>query len=365
MKRRPTPFALAIAAAAAVSITAGAAVTARAIEMTPELKKIVEAAKEEGTIQTMSGAHTMGGQAGAKAASDWMKKNFGYAPDVRWTPGPPFAQLGTKVYTQYQGGQKASTDVYTATAVQVTPLMKKGLFLEVPWTKLLPGRITADRVEGNGTALQIATFLPGILYNLKSGSYVTKVNSMNDLLQPWMKGKFYTTPYLAGFDVLLSKHVWGVEKTTEYIKKLSGQVAGLFGCGGPDRIASGEIPALAIDCAGSEPFMSQYRGVLGHHIIPDNAQRRYIYLTVPKNAAHPNTGILFAVYFSTPEGQKDLYGYWGLDLDLYPGSHTGQRIAEAKKKGAKFTDVNISWWSKEPGIPKAHRSLIRIIRKRK
>ena len=111
---------------------------------------------------------------------------------------------------------------------------------------------------------------------------------------------------LAGFDVMLSKDKWGVDSTTERVKKLAKQVGGLVGCEGLDRIASGEIPALVLDCAGAAHNNKRYRGkgILDVHVIPEMAQRRMSYFSVPAHAAHPNAGILYALYVSSPEGQE-------------------------------------------------------------
>ena len=85
----------------------------------------------------------------------------------------------------------------------------------------MPSRITPVMVEGEGRALRIATNLPGIVYNMKAAPWVAQVNTTDDLLKPEYKGKFYTTPFLGGFDVLLAPDVWGIEKTTAYHLKPS------------------------------------------------------------------------------------------------------------------------------------------------
>jgi ABC-type Fe3+ transport system substrate-binding protein len=338
--------------------------SAQAIEMTPELKKIVEGAKAEGKLRIETLPDVLAGAEGLKAATAWMKKEFNIDVEGSFVPNPAFAQQLGKLFTEMQSGQKASSDAYTATAVQITPMLDRGIFVPVPWTQLLPGRITANIVEADSRALRVLTQLPGILYNKARFPEAVQVKEMNDLLQPGVKGKFATTPYLAGFDVLISADKWGFEKTSDYVTKMAGQISGLVPCGATERIASGEIPALVFDCGGGEQNRQRFKGVLDLHVIPDNAQRRYTYLTVMKHAANPNAAILYALYMSTPEGQKFVYDTAGFNLDTYAGSERAAEIGALEKRGIKFTDVTIDWWSKQPNIAAQHANLIKLIQRR-
>ena len=142
----------------------------------------------------------------------------------------------------------------------------------------------------------------------------------------------------------------------DFIRKMSGQISGLIGCEAEDRIASGETPALVLDCMGGSQNRLRYRGkgILDTHIVGDVAQRRYSYLAIPDHAAHPNAAILYTLYLSSPEGQQNVvYDYYGSDLDLYPGSHAERRAKEAQARGVKFIDVNVDWWKTNQGIAEA------------
>jgi lipopolysaccharide export system protein LptA len=143
----------------------------------------------------------------------------------------------------------------------------------VPWTQLLPGRITPDIVEADGRALRTLTQMPGILYNKVKFPEFKNVKLMADLLKPEFKGRFVTTPYLAGYDVLLSNDKWGYDKTAEYVTQLASQVSGLVPCGATERIASGEIPALALDCSGSEQNRPRFKDVLDLQVVPDKDKK--------------------------------------------------------------------------------------------
>jgi len=354
------------AGAVALLATVGAA-HAQTGAVSPALAKVIAAARQEGKLLLRSTTSVNGAAEGAKIARDGIKRMFGVDLDVEWVPGPAFAPLAAALYQEKQAGQPASGDVFVATAIQITPYLDRGLFAPVDWAALMPDRITPDLVEGGGRALRFMTFLPGINYNVKVAPWVPQVGSVADLLEPELKGKFVTTPFLAGFDVLLASPDWGAQKTEDLVRKLSGQISGLLGCEGEDRIASGEIPALAIDCTGGSQNRLRYRGagILDTHIIPDMAQRRYAYMTVPAHAPHPNAAILYTLYISSPEGQdKVVWDLYGWDLDDYPGSHAGRKVAELSHKGVKFTDVTIDWWKTNQGVEKAHLELTKIIRAR-
>jgi ABC-type Fe3+ transport system substrate-binding protein len=340
---------------------------AQTVETNPDLAKVIAGAKQEGRLLLRSTTSVNGAADGARIAQDGIKRMFGVDLAVEWVPGPAFAPLAAALYQEKQAGQPASGDVFVGTAIQITPYLDRGLFRPVDWTRLMPARITPAYVEADGRALRFMTFLPGINYNVKAAPWAPQINSVADLLKPDYKGKFVTTPFLAGFDVLLASPAWGPQKTEDLVRKLSGQIGGLLGCEGEDRIASGEIPALAIDCSGGSQNRLRYRGagVLDTHVIPDMAQRRYAYLTVPAHAPHPNAAMLYTLYISSAEGQdKVVWDQYGWDLDNYPGSHAGKKVAELSAQGVKFTDVTIDWWKTNQGVEKAHLELTKIIRAR-
>jgi len=350
-------------AAAALFCLASAA-EAQTIAITPALATVIDGAKKEGKLVLRNAPTVMGGADGARIAQQGIKAMFGIDLPVEWSPAAAFGPLAAQLYQEQQAGVPASTDVYYATPVQIVPYMEKGMFQPVDWATLMPSRITPQMVEADHHALRIAVALPAILYNPKIASWVTEIDTTDDLLKPQYKGKFVTTPFLGGFDVLLAPDVWGVEKTRSYIAKFADQIAGLLFCGGQDRIASGEFQALVIDCAGTWQNTLTYRdkGVLAAHIIGDMAQRRYAYLTIMKNAAHPNAGILFTLYMLSHEGQeKIMWDYFGQDLDDFPDSHMHQAVAELSAKNIKTIDVTMDWWRSHADIEKANIETAKLV----
>ena len=121
-------------------------------------------------------------------------------------------------------------------------------------------------------------------------------------------------------------------------KQLAPQLAGLVGCEATTRIASGEIPALAIDCGGGVPNRIEYRGkgILGNQPLIDMAQRRYNYLAILSHAPHPNAATLFILYLLTAEGQgKMMWDVQGGDLDDFPESRMRKEFQAIEAQGAK------------------------------
>lgn len=360
-----------IAAFALVAATLFAAPASRAqtptVPMNPQLAAAIAGAEKEGTLTVRWTNNIFGGPDGAKMAEAAINRIFGTHITIEWSPGPAYGPMAAQLYQEMQAGQPASSDIYIATAVQISPYIDKGLFRTIDWVGLMPSRIAPAMVEADGKAIRIATNLPGIVYNMKVAPWVAQVNTTADLLKPEYKGKFYTTPFLGGFDVLLAPDVWGVEKTTDYVKKLAPQLAGLVGCEATTRIASGEIPALAIDCGGGIPNRIDYRGrgILGNQVLSDMAQRRYNYLAIVSHAPHPNAATLFILYIMTAEGQsKMMWDLQGSDLDQFPESHMRQEFADLAARGGKPVDVSIAWWRSHPGLAEANAELAKLVREK-
>jgi Bacterial extracellular solute-binding protein len=358
-----------VAACAMVVAAAFASIPARAETppMNPLLAAAIAGADKEGKLTVRWTNNIFGGPNGAKMAEAAINRMFGTHITVEWSPGPAYGPMAAQLYQEMQAGQPASSDIYIATAVQISPYFDKGLFRTIDWVGLMPSRIAPAMVEADGRAIRIASNLPGIVYNMHVAPWVAEVKTTADLLKPQYKGKFYTTPFLGGFDVLLASDVWGVEKTTEYVKKLAPQLAGLVGCEATTRIASGEIPALAIDCGGGIPNRLDYRGkgILGNQVLSDMAERRYNYLAVLSHAPHPNAATLFILYIMSAEGQsKMMWDLMGTDLDQFPDSHMKKEFEAIEARGGKPVDVSIAWWRSHPGLDKENAELAKLVRER-
>jgi len=336
---------------------------AHAADWPPALQKVIDGARQEGHLTMSTGIVVAGGSDGRPMIEAGIARLFGVKLDVQWSPALSFGPMVAKLQQEFQAGVPASTDIYFGAAPQVGPYIEGNLFRKIAWTELWPDRIPSNAVEG-GRSLRFESFLPGILYNVKAAPWVQNIHVIADVLRPEYKGTFATTPYLASFDALVAKEAWGKSKTVEFIRELAGQISGLLACAGTDRIASGEVPVLVLDCGGSAQNVPKYRGILDTKIPSDVAMRRYLYMQVPTNAAHPNAGILAALYLVSPDGQKDIaYGLDGIDDDDYQGTWARTRVGALQKEGVHFFDVDIAWWKRNPGADKDLGDLVKIIQK--
>ena len=338
-----------LGAAAFLLLVGTGAATAQSV--TPALQAVIDGARKEGRLDINNGPGVMGLPAGLDQAKAGIKRLFGLDLDVQWSPSPsPSAQI-TKLYTEFRAGVDASTDIFTTASPAAVPYVGKGLFRKVEWAAMMPQRVTPEIVEGDGELIRMSTQLPGLLYNIKAAPWAPGVESMEDLLNPALKGKFASNPFLAGIDIMLSPELWGIAKTTDYVRKFSGQISGLLRCGdAQERVATGEFPALALDCVGGDQNMPKFKdkGILDTKILKETAQRRFLYMVIPSKARHPNAAILYALYMVSPEGQALIHQNDGADLDTFPDSGNAKRVKEYEARGFKFTDVTIAWWARQP-----------------
>jgi iron(III) transport system substrate-binding protein len=270
------------------------------------------------------------------------------------------ARIVNQVATEFTAGQKAHVDIVLGAAPQISPVVKVNHFEPVDWKQYLPGRITPDMLELDGRIIRIVTGLSGATYN--SALAPGKPTRLEDFLKPEWKGKIASTPYAAGFDVLLADDVWGAARTTDFVRALSRQITGVIRCGEAERIATGEYLGLVMDCTGQDALQWQEKGAPLAQMMPlDAAQERYYYFAVPKNAQHPAAAKLYTVFLMTEEGQKLAFDTWKTDLHVLPGSRMGKMVEEYKRAGVKFKEVTVDWWNQHPEIEAGKSELIKIL----
>jgi ABC-type Fe3+ transport system substrate-binding protein len=342
--------------AAALAVTG----TASAQEMNAALKELVAAANKEGTLTLSWSGSTFAGIQGAARFQAAMNKLYGTNIRVNFLPGADMARIVNQLATEYAAGQKASVDIALGAAPQIVPVLKANFFEPVDWKSYLPGRITDEMIEMDGRLIRIVTGLSGSTYN--SALAPMKPTTLEDFLKPQWKGKIASTPYAAGFDVLLADDVWGKDKTVAFVRELSRQITGLIRCGEAERIATGEYLALVMDCTGQDALQWQEKGAPVGQMMPlDAAQQRYYYFAIPKNAQHPNAAKLYTLFTMTDEGQKLSYDTWKTDLHFLPGSKMGKMVDDYKKLNVKFKEVTVNWYGQHPEIDAAKSELIKIL----
>src|SRR5262249_23326902 len=347
-----------IALSAALMVIGSAATPAQ--EINAALKELASAANREGALTLSWSGSTFAGIQGAARYQPARNKYFGTNIRINFVPGADMARIINTLATEYSAGQKASVDIALGAAPQVVPVLKANYFESVDWKKYLPNRITDEMVEQNGQLLRIVTGLSGATYN--SALAPMKPLTLEDFLKPAWKGKIASTPYSAGFDILLAEDVWGKEKTFTYVRALSQQITGLIRCGEAERIATGEYLALVMDCTGQDALQWKEKGAPLEQMMPlDAAQQRYYYFAVPKNAQHPNAAKLYSIFLMTEEGQKLSYETWKTDLHSFPGSKMGKMVDDYAKLGVKFKEVTVGWYNQHPEIDAGKSELIKIL----
>jgi ABC-type Fe3+ transport system substrate-binding protein len=329
-------------------------------EIGPALKELAAAANKEETLTLSWSQSTLAGSQGAARFQAAINKMFGTNIRINFVPGADMARIVNQLATEFSAGQKVSVDIALGAAPQIAPVLKINFFEQVDWKQYLPGRITSDMIELDGKIIRVVTGLSGVTYNSQLAPM--KPTVLEDFLKPEWKGKLASTPYAAGFDVLLADDVWGKDRTVNYVRALSKQIAGLIRCGEAERIATGEYLGLVMDCTGQDALQWQERGAPLEQLMPlDAAQQRYYYFAVPKNARHPNAAKLYTTFILTEEGQKLAYDTWKTDLHFLPGSRMGAAVADYKKRNVKFKEVTVDWWIAHSEIEATKSELIKIL----
>src|SRR6185312_11525616 len=77
-------------------------VTPAAAQMPAALQKIIDGAKAEGALSLQYGGGILGTAEGAQVAADGIKKMFGVDLKATYAPGPSFAPMASRLYTELQ-----------------------------------------------------------------------------------------------------------------------------------------------------------------------------------------------------------------------------------------------------------------------
>ena len=315
----------------------------RAAELSAAMQTLVADAGREGEIDLAWSQGTLGGSQGADMFERELNTMFGTSLHIKFTPTPNMAATANELAMRDGAGQPSQTDVYLGFSRDIAEIVGRNLFLAANWQELLPGRIPDGVVERDGTLVKTQTALLGVTYNTALAA--AKPVSLFDFLKPEWKGKFATTPYSAGFDIVASQDFLGPEKALDFARQLAGQVGGLIRCDGYEDLASGLYTALMLDCDGSGVGRLIRKGApLAHVTLRDFPAMSYFYFAVPRRAPHPAGGKLFVAFTMTPEGQKIIRDTWDWDLHLYPDSMMRKVVAEAEREnGEKFKSFDIAW----------------------
>ncbi len=331
------------------------------------LKELVEAAKKETTIRAMWSASSLNGGKGFAQVVAAMNKMYGTNLKPKFTPGPSMTRMIGNLTREMKAGQPASTDVLWGNSGGVLQASKIGLTSSFPWMAylgrpMLKAEPGFDPVGPNGVALASASTLVGITYNsdVVKGDDIPK--SMLDVLHPKWKGRIGSTPYAAGLREFAMDDLLGVEVMTDYTKKLSKHIGGLFRCGSMDKLTSGEFAMLVFSCGDQYVNQAKRTGIpLGYALVKEAVVSHTRYGSVPVHSQAPNAAALFVAYLHTPEGQKWMWDANGMDFHLYPESHQRKALQVPKDQGAKVVINSPQWLGSQTSYRETRKGLEKIL----
>ena len=340
---------------------------ANALEHSPEVKRLIAAAKEkgEGELNLTWGQQSFSGPKGARIFQELFNRMYGINIKVNFTPGPRMSQMASKISQEVSAGKKASSDMLLGTELHYGRLLKRGVLEEYDYTKLSQ-RITKNLVTSNNTGVEIATFVSGIVYNTNAISAAEAPKKLEDVLKNKWKGKIASTPYASQLYNMAYVSTWSPEKMTAFVTRLTGHVAGLIRCGELSRIATGEFVLMVMGCGSYAVRQERARGApLAHVILEDGATVSFFYWGVPKTSSHPNLAKLFINMAMSEEGQRVVYQTYDTDHYLLPHSQSVAELKGLKSKGIEILEMDADYVAGHPGMGKLARRLAKILRKKK
>lgn len=347
------------AAAVACLVLGTAGSPNAAEEHSPALKKLIEAAKAEGG--TFIAHATFDDVQGRKEVEQAMEKMFGIKIKWEYVDFPNQNRFAARLMKEAKAGRQLSTDVFNGTQSTIPRLMKAGLLAEVDnWRELYP-RIPADVIVPGGGALPEHTRVGGFTYNTKLVPKDKVPKKLEDLLDPFWKGKLASTVYAAVWDRagVREDGSFDAEKALriknliiELIKK--GHIVGLIGCGDENRIASGEFVGLAMMCSQNGTWKAQKKGMpIDIAYLEETSNISHSYVALLKGAKYPNTGKLFMLFLQTPEGQALNLKWESADSSFYPETKMYATLQEMKEAGMNPPYISIPVYLKaKPQVEK-------------
>ncbi|MDE0214841.1 MAG: ABC transporter substrate-binding protein [Deltaproteobacteria bacterium] len=347
-----------VAALLCLAMAAGSG-PAAAADRTAALDELIKAAKAEGG--TIIGHSIIEDVRARKDVLATMKKMYGI--DVKWeyVDFPNQNRFAARLMKEAKAGRQPSTDVFNGTQSTIPRLLKANMLAEVKnWRELYP-RLPEDAIVPGGGAIPEHTRIGGFAYNTRLVPKDKVPTKLEDLLDPFWKGKLASTTYAAVWDraSVSEQGTFDEEKAarirgllSELVKK--GHIVGLIGCGDENRIASGEFVGLAMMCSANNVWKGAAKGApLGMAYIEETNNLSHSYMGLLKQAKYPNTAKLFMVFMQTPEGQA-LNRKWELaDTSYYPENTMYKIAKDLRDRGVAPPYISIPTYMKvKPQVEK-------------
>lgn len=313
-----------------------------ATRVNDKLEALVAAARAEGELQLSWTAGTMDAPGELQRYVDLFNKSYGLELKVRFVPAGTAAENAARLVDETQAARPAFTDVFVGAETEIAALAREASLAPELWSTWAPNITNLRFVAPGGVAVQVQTRLPGITYNSQKLSGTDIPRSLNDLLQPRFRGRIATTPDVTTLDRLASPDVWAPDKAMAFMRRLAPQVGGVMECGEEKRIIAGEFDAFVFDCGSARVAQLKAAGsLIGWSVPADAAFLRYLYMGVPKRAAHPNAARLWINFMLGRDAQDAMFQHGFADHHLITGSRTFAEVDRATKAGVKFFELTV------------------------
>ncbi len=285
---------------------------------------VIAGAKKEGVIELYAPS-TLTLQ-GAQAVAEGVNKRYGLNLKMNYTPATSMPRDIAKIVSLEASGIPPEWDLMCTTDSHQAALWHRKLHQIYDYRKL---GVDPRVIQYDGGAVSFAHQFVLPAYNSKLVAPKDVPKSWEDLLDPKWKGKLGVTN-ATHHQARLAVGAWGEEKTTRYVKALAKQDLKLGLLGEIySRLLLGEV-LVAVSFIDGYIRRAAEKGapiVFADKVSPV-VTPAYI-AGVPKGAKHPNAAYLYAVFLTTPEGQK-IWGKTGETSAFVPGT-AAYKFAQGKK----------------------------------
>ncbi|MSP39632.1 MAG: extracellular solute-binding protein [Deltaproteobacteria bacterium] len=302
------------------------------------IDELIKGAKQEGTIEFYAPS-TLTPQ-GAQALSAAFNKKYAVNVKMQYSPSGNMTRDIGKVVGLGASGVPPEWDLMVVTDAHHATLWVKKMHQAFDYKSV---GVDPKAIQYDGGSVSFANQFVLPAYNKKLVSAKDIPKSWEDLLNPKWKGKIgvsSATHHMAR----LAVGPWGEERTTHFVKELTKQDLILGRLGEIyNRLLLGEI-VVAVSLSDSEAKSDKNKTapvVFAEAVSPLIAPAYHA--GVPKNAAHPKAGHLFAAFLATAEAQKIWDKYAGQTSVLIPGTPAhkyvqGKKVVYINQEHAETVD---------------------------
>jgi len=304
-----------------------------------KVDEVIAAAKKEGALE-FHAASTLGPE-GARALVGAFNKKHGLNINVSYNPSGNMTRDVAKVVGLAASGVAPEWDLMIVTDAHHGTLWVRKLHILFDYKSL---GVDTNAIHYDSGTVSIANQMILPAYNKKILAAKDVPKKWDDLLDPkWKDGKLgviSSTHHWAR----LAAGPWGVEKTTDFVKKLSA-LKPILGRGGEiaQRLLLGEIliSTTMHDDQIQEAAEKQSPLVFAEQVQPVISAEYHA--GVLKGALHPIAAHLFAAFLTTAEAQQILDKHLGLSSVHVKGTRAyqfaqGKELVFMKQDKAQMVD---------------------------